>query len=38
MKINNDYEGLDKSATIVANQLPQAGIKTYSGSCIYVDY
>ncbi len=38
LKINNEYEGLDKSATVVANQLPQAGIQTYRGSCIYVDY
>lgn len=38
MKINNEYEGMDKSTTIIANQLPQAGIQTYSGSCVYVDY
>lgn len=38
MRINNEYEGLDKSTVVVANQLPQAGIQTYCGSCVYVDY
>ena len=38
MKINNEYEGLDKASTIVSNQLPQAGIQTYSGSCVYIDF
>lgn len=38
MKINNEHEGIDKSTTIVTNQLPQAGIKTYNGSCVYVDF
>ncbi|MBR3162926.1 MAG: PASTA domain-containing protein [Clostridia bacterium] len=36
--INNEYEGIDKANTIVANQLPQAGIQTYSGSCVYIDF
>ena len=38
MKINNEYEGLNKENTLVTNQLPQAGIQTYSSSCVYVDY
>lgn len=38
MRINNEYEGLDKSTVVVTNQLPQAGIQTYCGSCVYVDY
>ena len=38
LKINNEYEGLDKSTIIVSNQLPQPGIQTYSGSCVYVDF
>ena len=38
MKINNEYDGLDKASIIVSNQLPQAGIQTYRGNCIYVDF
>ena len=38
MKINNEYEGIDKTKVMVSNQLPQAGIQTYSGSCVYIDY
>ncbi len=38
LKINNEYEGMDKSNTIISNQLPQAGIEIYSKSCIYVDF
>lgn len=38
IRINNEYEDLDKSTATVSNQLPQAGIKTYSGSCVYVDF
>ena len=38
IKINNEYDGIDKENIVVSNQLPQAGIKTYSGSCVYVDY
>ena len=38
IKINNETENLDKKNTLVSNQLPQAGIITYSGSCVYIDY
>lgn len=38
LKINNEYEGIDKENIVVSRQLPQAGIQTYSGSCVYVDY
>ncbi|MBR3249412.1 MAG: PASTA domain-containing protein [Clostridia bacterium] len=38
IKINNEYEGIDKENIVVSNQLPQAGIKTYSGSCVYIDF
>ena len=38
MKINNEQEGMDKANTIVANQIPQAGISVYEGSCAYIDY
>ena len=38
VRINNEYEGIDKTTSIVSNQLPQAGIQTYSGSCVYIDF
>ena len=38
IKINNEFDGIDKGTSIVSNQLPQAGIKTYSGSYIYIDF
>lgn len=38
MKINNEYEGIDKANIVVSNQLPQAGIQAYSGGCVYVDF
>lgn len=38
IKINNEYEGIDKSTTVITGQLPQAGIQTYNGSCVYVDF
>ena len=38
MKINNEYKEIDKNTSIVSNQLPQAGIQTYSGSYIYIDF
>lgn len=38
IQINNQTEELDKKTITVVNQLPQAGINVYSGSCIYIDY
>ena len=38
IQINNQTEELDKKTITVANQLPQAGINVYSGSCVYIDY
>ena len=38
IKINNETEELDKENTIIATQIPQAGITAYSGSCVYIEY
>ncbi len=38
LRINNEQEGMDKKNTLIKNQIPQAGIKIYQGSCVYVDY
>lgn len=38
IKINSEYEGLDKNNMVVLKQLPLPGIKTYNGSCIYIDF
>ena len=38
MKINNEYDEIDKANDIVLNQLPKPGISIFTGSCVYVDY
>ena len=35
--INNYSEGLDEENTTIIQQIPQAGISVYEGSCVYVD-
>ena len=38
IRINNEIEGKKGDNHTIKNQLPQPGIKTYSGGYVYVDF